>query len=299
MKCPICNGKSIKYKEIHGNINIPDDSNIYILSKCITCAHIHRINYLSANIYFDNYYAYNADKLNHENLLLELFTKSSTSIFYKLLWDIIQNMTRFQNMPYITNGKVLDIGGGDGFALNLYKKLSNKTYNVEINKYAIEKSKKNGHKSFSTLEKLPKIKFDLIRINQVLEHLADPKDTILFCKNNLADNGKIIIGIPNINASAFNIFGHNFDQLSLPDHIHFFSEQSIKILLKDFAKVKISYPMHKYGIVTNFYNLLVIRKWLPFNKFLLFLAIIFGVVVNIPSKLVKKTHFINIECSNT
>src|SRR5579883_2023157 len=101
-KCPICNHKSVFYKNIKGNINIPLDKDVYTLNKCINCEHIFRVNLLNKHIYTDNYYAYNADEMRYFPLVKFFFTRQNIFPF-NIFWKIIENNTRYLNVLYIEN----------------------------------------------------------------------------------------------------------------------------------------------------------------------------------------------------
>ncbi|HSX39803.1 MAG TPA: class I SAM-dependent methyltransferase [Candidatus Saccharimonadales bacterium] len=295
MTCPVCQSPVKFFTHIKGNINVQSDTDTYDLYECTNCSHIFRTNHLDKNIYDDTYYAYNAagDKLS---TLFDWFFAHQNIFPINFVWNILQNFSRYQNMPYLKNGTVLDVGGGDGFALNFYKKLGNKTYNVEILDWVVEASRKNGHETYKDLILIPDSQVDLIRINQVLEHVSNPVYVIQQCQRVLKPGGKIVLGIPNIRSISYDILKDNFDQLSLPDHIHFFSEKSIHLILTGFNNVKIIYPLHKYGLVSNVYKLLIIKFHFPNNLFVSTIVNVCGIPVNIVSKLLKKTHLIDIIC---
>ncbi len=295
MNCPICLEKAFFFRKIVGNINIPKDNSKYILYKCRVCDHVFRANHLRKHIYTSKYYSYSASK-NSLFKFVKFFFMYSKYPLGSFFWEIIQNLTRYQNCPYIKNGIVLDVGGGDGFALNLYKLSNNKTYNIELFDSVIEISRKNGHRTFRNISDLMNTKFDLIRINHVLEHIDDPKRVIELLYPLLKKKGVIVVGIPNINSLSFKLLGQLFDQLSFPDHIHFFSEKSLMIIFKQFEHMVITYPLHKYGFLTNIYTILN-KKNKFFNNFLIYIPfLVFSFPFNFICSFFKRTHLMNVYC---
>jgi 2-polyprenyl-3-methyl-5-hydroxy-6-metoxy-1,4-benzoquinol methylase len=293
MNCPICSNKIKHFCNILGNLSLPSDENTYELKECINCGHIFRTNHLNLDIYDEDYYSYKED----EGLLVKIATYlflNQNILLLKPLWIFFQAFTRYQNVPFLRNKKVLDIGGGNGFVLNLYQYAGNETYNIEMLDWVIDASRKNGHNTFKNLSELQGIQFDFIRVNQVLEHLSNPVEVVEHCYKLLKPGGKMIIGIPNIRSISFSLFRDNFDQLSFPDHIHFFSEESLKLLLNNFTKIKIKYPLNRYNLLTNMYNILIVKYGFPKNSVISGIMSILGLPINIISSSLKRSHFIDI-----
>jgi len=298
MTCPICAGDGAFYRNVTGNINVPLDRSVYELYRCAVCSHVWRTNLLDKDIYDERYYAYTASR-NDLFDSIKLFFARQDNFFGKPIWKGIEGWTRYQNCPLVKNGRVLDVGGGDGFVLDLYKSVGNKTCNTEILDFVVEASRKRGHLTYKSfdLSEITGAKFDLIRMNQVLEHVRqDPKILIKNCHRLLRRGGKMIIGIPNINSLSFLLYGSKFDQLSFPDHVHFFSEISLKVLLKDFERISITYPIHKYTCATNFFHICAHRFSVFDNKLLGLVFLIFSFPIGLLESLFRRTHFITCIC---
>ena len=75
-------------------------------------------------------------------------------------------------------------------------------YGSEINDKAAEIAGHFGHVIVNNIEdknlSLPRKKFDYILLGDILEHLHDPLDTLIYCREFLHDNGSIIATIPNV-----------------------------------------------------------------------------------------------------
>lgn len=75
-------------------------------------------------------------------------------------------------------------------------------------------------------------RYDYIVFADVLEHLSDPREILLKCKELLTDNGEILVSIPNIahNSILIDLYNDKFDydDVGLLDktHIHFFTYHS-------------------------------------------------------------------------
>lgn len=97
--------------------------------------------------------------------------------------------------------KILDVGCGTGFALDVAKRLGLETFGIELSGSAAAVAASRGHTIFPVLlEKLDPVwegKFDLISLNQLLEHVPDPIALIQQCRRFLSAVGVIAIAVPN------------------------------------------------------------------------------------------------------
>jgi SAM-dependent methyltransferase len=73
--------------------------------------------------------------------------------------------------------------------------------------------------------------FDVIILNNVLEHLFDPKTTLNEINRILKNNGTLVIGIPNANSFEAKIFKKYWSAWDLPRHLYHFTPNTIKSLL--------------------------------------------------------------------
>ncbi|NEO27906.1 MAG: class I SAM-dependent methyltransferase, partial [Kamptonema sp. SIO4C4] len=107
---------------------------------------------------------------------------------------------------------ICEVGCGAGGALKYIQDQGYKVAGCEYDSTAMEMGKKHGVNTlfYGSLEaigeELPNIKFDLIYLHHVFEHLTDPIEFLQKCKNYLTPQGKVIIIIPDI--SRIDQFGH-------------------------------------------------------------------------------------------
>jgi len=141
--------------------------------------------------------------------------------------------------------KILDIGCGTGDFLNACKKNEYIVKGVEPNKKArvLAKSKLGilSSKSDNFYEDLPKvyekinevdIKFDVITMWHVLEHVQNLEDYIKKLKTILKPNGTLIIAVPNYKSYDAKYYKEFWAAYDVPRHLWHFSKKSIKILFK-------------------------------------------------------------------
>jgi SAM-dependent methyltransferase len=95
---------------------------------------------------------------------------------------------------------ILDIGCGTGYALDTAKCHGLQTYGIELTPSVAAEAQRRGHTIFPVLlqDLDPKWEgsFDLISLNQLLEHVQNPVGLIKQCKRFLARQGAIAIAVP-------------------------------------------------------------------------------------------------------
>jgi len=135
-----------------------------------------------------------------------------------------------------SKGDLLDIGCGAGFYLDEAKKVGWKVTGVEMSKqladYATRKFNMPVIVGDFVKVKLPAKKFDVIVLSQVIEHLTDPKPMFNKIRLYLKNNGLFYIATPNIESWLFKVQRQNFPYMIPPEHVYFYSPQSITLLLK-------------------------------------------------------------------
>jgi len=95
---------------------------------------------------------------------------------------------------------ILDVGCGPGFALDAARHAGLETFGMELSRSAAAAAVKRGHTVFPVLlDNLDSVwegKFDLISLNQVLEHVPNPVELLLCCIRFLSPRGAIAITVP-------------------------------------------------------------------------------------------------------
>tara|TARA_B100000925_G_scaffold283540_1_gene257545 strand:- start:1569 stop:2531 length:963 start_codon:yes stop_codon:yes gene_type:complete len=114
----------------------------------------------------------------------------------------ILSFCRFENM---NQKNFLDIGAGSGEILYFAKKIGFNTKGIEPNKgYALFcKNKLNLNVINSVYEEafIELNHFDVLNLNQVLEHMPDPLDVLIDLKKFLKEDGILVLTVPNIEAN--------------------------------------------------------------------------------------------------
>lgn len=144
--------------------------------------------------------------------------------------NLAKKLTRY----FTKDSKILEIGFGNGQLLIELKKLGYRNLyggdfsdsnfkNLEAE--SIKLSASDIEESFPFNEK-----FDVIIMNNVIEHFLDPFKVLASCKSHLTPEGKIIFLTPNTAALDFKIFKRYWAGLHTPRHTFLFNMKNLKKL---------------------------------------------------------------------
>ena len=224
-KCKICS--SGNDAEINTNFKyfITSDCNITNMQPkhwvCAECGLIQKNitdNYLQElqNLYLD-YKIY--DQGNSSEQLI--FTQDKVpQTRNKVLFDLLNSKIKLNCV-----GNLAEIGCGFG---NFLKAFNSELPRWSLHGYDLSDQYKEivnaipNTRYFKQNFSENDIKYDLIAAIHVLEHLVQPLEFLIDCKNSLSEGGHIFIQIPNIATSTFDLI--------IADHISHFSELDIKRL---------------------------------------------------------------------
>ncbi len=141
-----------------------------------------------------------------------------------------KKLTKFFNK----DSKILEIGYGNGELLMAFKDLGYQNlYGCDFSSAAAARLMDNGVqvKIANVEQEIPFAeKFDIILLNNVIEHFLDPIAVMKNCYAKLNPSGQIILFTPNTKAIEFAIFGKYWAGLHIPRHIHLFNKQNLQLI---------------------------------------------------------------------
>ncbi len=189
-------------------------------------------------------------------------TDSNKSLFDKIYQfvkkKVIKNKVNLLNSIKSESKTVLDIGTGTGDFLLACKKNGWQVTGIEPNKnarlLALEKFEKISTKDaknpfYESLKSFQEstqnqLKFDVITMWHVLEHVPDVENYILQLKSLLKPNGTLVIAVPNYKSYDAFYYGKYWAAFDAPRHLSHFSKKSISILFENVnMKVVKIFPM--------------------------------------------------------
>lgn len=130
------------------------------------------------------------------------------------------------------NVRVLDIGCGFAQTLGYHKNRGCEVYGVEADENVRKIANAydfNIDIGVFDAQKYNKDFFDYITMDQVIEHIEKPIDTLREIRSILKQNGKLIISTPNCNGWGAKIFKKKWINWHTPYHVNIFCPKSIKL----------------------------------------------------------------------
>jgi SAM-dependent methyltransferase len=130
---------------------------------------------------------------------------------------------------------VLDYGCGAGQSLLELEKLGAEAYGLEADPNARQVVNALGLRiHIGTIDEnpFPGVMFDLIVMNQVLEHIPRPDELLAKLVKRLRSGGRIVLSIPNSDSIYCKRFGRDWINWHIPYHLHHFNPRSIRLFLR-------------------------------------------------------------------
>jgi 2-polyprenyl-3-methyl-5-hydroxy-6-metoxy-1,4-benzoquinol methylase len=167
-------------------------------------------------------------------------------------------------------GLLLDVGAATGFFMSIAEGAGWKTKGVEISKYAMMLAQKKGldviHGTMANIDVASPI-FDVITMWDVLEHMPDPITDLKRARDMLDKNGLLVLNTPDSGSVYAKLLGKRWHLIIPPEHIHYFTNESIAKVLDacGFETISISRIGKKFTLE---YIFAMLHKWLNWGIFM-------------------------------
>lgn len=136
---------------------------------------------------------------------------------------------------HLATGVVLDVGCGRGFFLAEMHAHKYEVVGIELNPEDAEAARRRVQASI--IEKpfleaqFPPRAFDVINLDQCLEHLADPEKVLQRAYQLLKFKGLLSLAVPNHSSAQSRVMGMQDPYIMPPEHISFFTLSGLNELL--------------------------------------------------------------------
>lgn len=222
--CPVCSSDKVElfgenFDDRYGYLGTFD---LYI---CCNCSHI----CLDANF----------DKETLKSLYTEYYPRSEMTLddFRPLkaargfnAW--LDGLKRSAYLWVPKNVRVLDIGCGFGETLGYHKARGCEVHGVEADENIRRVADKYGfnvHVGLFDPNRYEPGYFDYVTLDQVIEHVTDPVDTLQGIAYVLKQGGVALLSTPNPNGWGAKVFGRRWINWHAPYHLQHFSIKSMGI----------------------------------------------------------------------
>lgn len=234
--CPVCD--SAKYTHV-----LDKSGGSYV--KCVKCTMIF-LNPVFKKNFLDKYYR---DLDTGQAIIVE-----NESSFYKEIY--LKGLNKISKT--INKGKILDVGCSSGVFLDIAKRRGWETFGIEPMKLEAEMCKNKGHTLYTKkLDDLKiDLKFDVITLWDVFEHLPDGKEQLKLFKSKLSPKGVIFMQIPNSDALAPRIMHERCNMFDGIEHVNLYNPRTIKLIAQNVGlKIKeLRTVISEIAVLNNYLN---------------------------------------------
>ncbi len=219
--CPICGKNSFIVDKVR-TIN-PDSESFLSLRECFACRHWW-VDPLPSQSYLSKLYG------DHSQFVVP--TKYNTTDRMNAPEQrILKRYIAWAIRQFVPSGKFnyLEVGVGSGHLFSHFEKLADLSYGVELGAWA----PKNAH-IVNNLDQIPQgVKFDLIVIQDVLEHLENPTQMLKKLKGLSKEGGLLCCGFPNKDSGIARLRKGRWNMMTPLGHVQFFSALSTKKMFSE------------------------------------------------------------------
>ena len=226
MRCPVCNGQTFQ-----AGPEIFDDRygqpQKYHLARCTSCDHqatAPRLLESDLPSLYGTYYPRKA--ISAEQVAREASKISQPQAALRRWWNGTDNQGQYSVQP---GQSMLDVGCGSGCSLLEAQALGAKAFGIEADPNVRPIAGALGltiHFGNLQDEPFPGKSFDLIVMNQVIEHLPDPDAALRKLSQRLAPEGRLLLVMPNTESIWKRLSGRRWINWHVPYHQHHFNQRN-------------------------------------------------------------------------
>lgn len=226
MRCPVCNGNTFVAQR-----DVFDDRygepGCYQLACCVECCHLAtapRLTEEQLPALYGTYYP--RKSITPESVQRDASFVSRPLAALRRWWMGIDNQGQYTVSP---GERMLDVGCGSGASLLEASALGAHSWGIEADPNVGPISQVLGLRiHFGSLKDVPfdGQNFDVVVLNQVIEHIPEPDLALQLIRQRLAPGGRIVLVFPNVDSLWRRLSGPRWINWHIPYHLHHFNLQT-------------------------------------------------------------------------
>ena len=225
VKCCVCEQDDANPVGVGADFEYRTSSDVFVAMRCGNCGLVYldprpEISEFET-IYPANYHAFD-------------FSEADFGIVHKIRsrLEARRVLSWCKDLP--AGARILDVGCGDGFHLNLLKQYGEKSWRLEgidIDRRAVETAEKSGlkvHKGTVESLKLPENSYDFAFMIQTIEHVAHPEKVLAAVFEILKPGARLVVVTDNTDSVDFRLFKNSYwGGYHFPRHWNLFNRRSL------------------------------------------------------------------------
>lgn len=221
--CPVCGGGKfllgrLAYDDRYGH------PGSFHLAECGNCGHLVTLPRLAEQDLPNLYGTYYPRKsLSPESVAEQASAVRKPFARLRRWWMGTDNQGQYAAR---SGERVLDIGCGSGASLLEAQALGAEAYGVEADPNVEQLASALGlriHQGNIGDRPFPELAFDLIILNQVIEHIPEPDKAMMQVAARLVPGGRVVMVFPNRNSIWCRLTGARWINWHIPYHLHHFN----------------------------------------------------------------------------
>jgi 2-polyprenyl-3-methyl-5-hydroxy-6-metoxy-1,4-benzoquinol methylase len=163
-------------------------------------------------------------------------------------WDDDRRFSYLQRS--MENKSVLDVGCGNGGFLTRARSVASRCDGVEPETHLHEYFRQKQFRVYSAIDEVND-RYDIITLFHVLEHMPDPRKSLIALGEKLHPHGELIIEVPNVNDALLSLYqSSDFTKFAYWScHLFVFNEHTLTTLIRQTGyKVKYIKQIQRYPL---------------------------------------------------
>lgn len=180
--------------------------------------------------------------------------------FASRILQAARDRVKLSTLPFSTfknsSGEVLDVGCGSGEIALFMQRQGWKVTGIEPDPGACRIAQSRGidaHVGDLDTVEVGDESFDAAVLHHVLEHLADPVDTLSNVRSKLRPGGTLMVIVPNFGSWQRRVFGAKWFSLAVPHHRHHFTPGGLSATAEraGFVDVEVTTGVTSYPLLMS------------------------------------------------